>query len=490
MTASSTKQRDPRLPEGIGTLGTYRSAALAVEVFSLVILMKLLGPTPFGLVAMAEGLLLIFSAIGDAGVGGALVSDRNITRGRVAAATAIALGAGVTISLLCLAATPLVEAYYQNPSVALPWIALSILWSVNFLPGVPQAILQINGRFRHLGQIHLATAIVAAIAAIAAAFQLPGVWALIIRRCILVIGSLVLLFAAAQIRWARPTRDDLRSVIGYSSGIVGFNALNAIARNADNLLVGRFLGEAALGSYSLAYRILFLPLSQMTGLLGTVALPHLAALMPSRLHVAHSLAELMAATMRIATPALVGLALISPYLLHRFLGVLWIDAADPMRILALLAIYQTPFALSGLLFMVTRQTVRLFRWALFSTPLVVVSFAIGLPAGITGVALSYACVSLLLAPLLIVVMSRTCAVSPRVFLEPIARASVTAALASIPAISVFLVSRLLNLHGDLTILMTAVAALLATGWSIGREYLKLRPKHVEREEDGSAPGDS
>ena len=60
--------------------------------------------------------------------------------------------------------------------------------------------------------------------------------------------------------------------------ITGFNLLNFICRNLDNLLVGRWFGVAELGVYNRAYNLLMMPLGIITGLISTVLFPSLKKL--------------------------------------------------------------------------------------------------------------------------------------------------------------------------------------------------------------------
>ena len=64
----------------------------------------------------------------------------------------------------------------------------------------------------------------------------------------------------------------------FGSGVSGFNIVNYFARNADNLLIGKFYGSEQLGYYDRAYRLLLFPMSQILGPLGRVVLPLLARL--------------------------------------------------------------------------------------------------------------------------------------------------------------------------------------------------------------------
>ena len=52
----------------------------------------------------------------------------------------------------------------------------------------------------------------------------------------------------------RPTRSfsfaELRQIFRFSANLTGFNLLNFVSRNADNTIIGRVMGSAALGVYS------------------------------------------------------------------------------------------------------------------------------------------------------------------------------------------------------------------------------------------------
>ena len=73
--------------------------------------------------------------------------------------------------------------------------------------------------------------------------------------------------------WARPwwpklhfSWAEIRSISGFGLNLSAFNIVNYFARNADNMLVGKYLGAAPLGYYALAYNIMLFPV-QAVGLL-------------------------------------------------------------------------------------------------------------------------------------------------------------------------------------------------------------------------------
>ena len=75
----------------------------------------------------------------------------------------------------------------------------------------------------------------------------------------------------------RMRRDaGIRGMITFGGHLTGFNFVNYISRNVDNLLIGKFVGTDALGLYAKAYSILMLPLTQINSPLASVAVPALS----------------------------------------------------------------------------------------------------------------------------------------------------------------------------------------------------------------------
>ena len=63
---------------------------------------------------------------------------------------------------------------------------------------------------------------------------------------------------------------------------LGFRILNFWARNADNLLLARFVPLAELGNYTRAYNFMTLPVGQMNTMMGRVLFPALTRLRDDR----------------------------------------------------------------------------------------------------------------------------------------------------------------------------------------------------------------
>lgn len=389
-----------RLPAS-SALGSGRALRIAIEFATTAYLMRVLGPSPFGLVAMATGLMVAFSVFKDAGAGSSLVSDPELSPGKTGAALLVSGAMGVATMLVSLACTPLVVRFYGEPQLALIWIVVSVALLVTALSSVPASLIQRQQRFWLMGWIPLLSSVVAAAAALLLLRWRHDFWPVLIFQVVGSLSGLVLMWAWLRPEIGRPSRQHVREVFHFGRGLVGFDALNVLNRYADNVIVGFFLGSHALGLYLLAYKALMMPLREIGGVVGGIAYPRLSRLAPDWAQVGLGLAEVMRDVAIFSTPLCLGIAVAAPELIDVVFGEAWRGALVPLQVLALLGVMQTPFSQTGLAYTVSRQTGQMARWGALSTPAIVCSFVAGIPWGIEGVAIAYACTSLaLLLPLL------------------------------------------------------------------------------------------
>ena len=108
---------------------------------------------------------------------------------------------------------------------------------------------------------------------------------------------------------------------------MGAELLNQAAQNIDTLLIGRFLGVAALGDYSLAYTLATLPQGRVAPALVRVMFPTLVHLQEDDRAARESYCRLVRRMAWISFPFLTALALLGPSLLPVLYGPAWKGAA-------------------------------------------------------------------------------------------------------------------------------------------------------------------
>jgi O-antigen/teichoic acid export membrane protein len=210
---------------------------------------------------------------------------------------------------------------------------------------------------------------------------------------------------------------------GFASNTFGARSLSWGVLNADNLLVGRFLGAAPLGAYSLACSVALSPLNRVAVPITQVFFPAFSRMQDPR--------EIGAAWLRalrmvalVAVPSMLGVIVVSRELVQALFGARWMAAAPALQLLAPIGLMQALTALnSGILQSMDRSRT-LFRSTMLVSVVSIIAFAAGLPWGIKGVAFAYLVASCLVQPRFTAITARTvgltlhdCLVSIRGVLE-------------------------------------------------------------------------
>jgi PST family polysaccharide transporter len=228
--------------------------------------------------------------------------------------------------------------------------------------------------------------------AVAAAFD-AGYWALVVQQ---IVGGLCLTaFVWTAIDWrpSRPSRrTGVRPLLKFGAGVSVANVFYYFSSNADNILIGRFLGTGPLGLYARAYNLFLVPLRQIHGPMGNVVQPVMSAIFGDPARYRQFYRRTLSGIAIVGMPGVVFLAVLSRPIIEVVLGSRWLGAAEPFRWLAVAGFLQMISRTFSWLFTTSGRARAMAIWAGASAPLTVAAFAVGLHWGISGVAAAYAIV--------------------------------------------------------------------------------------------------
>jgi len=104
-----------------------------------------------------------------------------------------------------------------------------------------------------------------------------GYWALVFANVVQVAIKLVLAWSFSRWRPRLPSRkSQTRPLLSFGANLTAGTLMYSLARGADNLLIGRFFGAAAVGLYSRASVLLVRPLQQFMTPINAVLIPALS----------------------------------------------------------------------------------------------------------------------------------------------------------------------------------------------------------------------
>ena len=369
-----------------------------LQMASTMLLARLLTPADFGLVAMVTVITGFVELFMDLGLAMATVQRAKITQLQVTTLFWINLSVAVALMAVTIAIAPSIVWFYGEPRLQPITVVLATAFVVGGLGVQHQALLRRRMRFTTLASIEISSNLVGASAAVAAALLDLGVWSLVVQRLVAGVWTSCALWLRSGWRpsfgfdWAA-----VRPMLALGGHLTGFNTINYFARNADNMLIGRWWGPQALGLYSRAYQLLLLPLHQINNPISSVAIPALSRLQgdPERLRSFYL--QALALAVAVTMPLAVSMMVLSDEVVLIVLGPQWGDAAILFRLLAGAVLVRPACNTAGWLHVATGRTHRMLRWGIAYSTLVVLSFVIGIPYGPKGVASCYSAAMLLQA---------------------------------------------------------------------------------------------
>jgi len=371
-----------------------KASQLAVTI----ILARLLSPDDVGIVTMASVFTGFVILLSDLGTSAAIIQRANHPPGFLSSLFWINIAVGVIAMAVVAVASPVVALINDEPRLVPVLIVLSLSFPVTGLVALQRALLEKVMRFETLARIEMFSTALGGIVGIAVALAGGGIWALVFQ-------TLAMLAATAAGVWKksvwRPgfevSLTEIRSIVGFSGYLTGFNIVNYFARNADYMLIGSVLGKTELGYYSMAYRVLMFPLQNLSAVITRVTLPAFSKIQADDARFRRGYLASIGAIALISFPVMAGIFSVARPFVDAAFGEQWLPIVPILMIFAPVGLLQSIVATAGSIYIAKNQTALMFKWGLFAAVVVVTSFVVGLSWGPTGVAACYGAASLALA---------------------------------------------------------------------------------------------
>lgn len=411
-----------RVARSVGWTLAAQATTQVLALTTSIVVARLLGPFDVGIAAMALVFGTLAVIVADFGLGAAIIQRPELTEADRSTAFWASVAIGVALALSGVALSWPIAELYGEPRVQPLFAVLSIAFLFTALGVVQGALLVRDLRFRSL-QIRTIVATFASCAtAIALAAAGAGPWAVIAQDLVITGVSTALLWRASTWRpQATFSFERLRDMAGYSTRVFATQALTWANVTVDNLLIGRYLGPAPLGSYTIAYSLMTTPLKRIATPLTGVFFPAFSAMRDrDRIAVVWLRATRMLAA--VVVPVTLGMIPAAPALVAAVFGPEWTQSIPLIQILAAVGLVTSLVALNDGVLAALARTRLLFRyWLAFSTTSIAAfALALELGGGVEGVAWAVLAVTLALHPVFVVLTARALEVSALAWVRSVA----------------------------------------------------------------------
>jgi O-antigen/teichoic acid export membrane protein len=376
-----------------------QAARFVLQLGSTVVLARLLTPADFGLVAMVTAITGLAAAFQDLGLSEATIQRQEINHQQVSTLFWINAAVGLGLTLITASLAPVLARFYHEPRLKEITLWLSLTFFLSGLAVQHGALLKRQMRFLALGVRDVASYALALPVGIILAWRGAGFWAIVSLP--LTSTFLQMVLSWAMCRWVPsvPRRGaNVRSMVVFGGSIATSYLVFNVMRSADNVLIGRYLGAGPLGLYSRAYNLVMQPARQLFDPVGSVAIPAFSRLQGDPERFARYYLRTINLMIWISAPIFGFLFVAAEPVTLLILGHKWLAAAPVFRILAIFALAQLLYGSTIWLFVCRGESKDLLKLSVFTAPILIGGYFIGLPFGITGVALSASLVQLAILP--------------------------------------------------------------------------------------------
>jgi len=452
-----------RTVRSIGWSATSQIAQLLMQVQIFAILARLLTPSDFGLIAMVAVFSAFVAVFSNFGLTSAIIQKKEVSDETLSSTFWVNVGLGALLTIALAASAPLVAAFYSEPRLTPLVVFISTTFFITSFGSVQTALLTRSMNFKALAVINICALGISGAISVFLAFSGYGVWSLASLTVLSVFLTVV--FTWIYSRWVPHFSFRLQRVKGllrFGANVTGFSFFNYFARNADNLLIGKFLGAAPLGFYNLAYNLLLFPITNISNVIGNVMFPALSKVQHDKQMVRETYVTANRYIAAICFPLMIWVLVTAPQLIRVVYGPKWVGAIVLVQILAIASIEQSVGTNVWWIFLSQGRTDVLLKVGIFTTSVVVISFAVGLRWGVEGVAIAYTIATYLTAYPLLAIAFRVIDMKVRFMLAKLWSVTFAALMLGVIAFLLRISLEKLGVTQDLAVLAMMTAASLLT----------------------------
>lgn len=317
------------------------AAKLITQVYSWIItilVMRILAPNDYALMAMAAVIISFVSQFQELGVRVKLVQMQDYTLAYARSVYGLVLVVNFAIMAGLFLISPLIAAFFNQADLVAIVMALAVGLAISSVGSVPEALIQRQLEFRKLALIEIVAITLSSTLTLVMAASGFGVWSLVLSSLFgAVLRAVCLSFASSF--GSAPSFDfsGLGDTLKFGGFVMSQHLAWWLYVSLDTLLIGRFYPAHMLGLYSTSVHLATMPLQKVGSILHTLSFTGLARVATEMDTFRHYLLRGVKIVSVVMFPAFLGIAAVAFEFVPVVLGEKWEGVAPIMALLALSA---------------------------------------------------------------------------------------------------------------------------------------------------------
>lgn len=364
---------------GVTYIAVAKYSGILVQLLVTSILARLLVPEDFGIVAIATVIIAFFNILSDIGIGPAIVQNKKLSKIDLDNIFSFTVYTGLIMSATFFCLSYVIANYYNNEKLVPVCQLLAIPIVFHCASIVPLNIYYREKKFKFISQTALIVQTVSGVLSIGAALGGMGLYALIVSQIASSVLQFLIYYLSNRLRMNfLPRFFSFKKIMKFSIYQFFFNFINYFSRNLDKLLIGRYVGMTSLGYYEKSYRLMMMPLQNITFVIGPVMQPVFSVFQNDYNTLAKKYFKLLSFLAYVAFPLTVVIYFLADELILLFYGPQWIEAIPVFKILSFSIGIQIIVSTTGSIYQSANATKGLFVSGCWGAFFMVSSFIITL----------------------------------------------------------------------------------------------------------------
>lgn len=330
------KDLKQKVLSGLGWSVGARFFARSITWIITIVVIRLLNPQDYGLMAMAGVFIAFLTMLNELGLGVVLIQRPDLCKHTLRQIFGLLVIVNSFLFLFVLALAPFAAGFFDEQRIVPIMRFLSAQFLITSFAVIPRSLIVRDMLFKEKSLVDLVSAIMSSLITLLLALKGWGVWSL-------VWGTLTLnLCLSIGFNIIRPyfcmplfSFKGIKEIISFGGYVTITQLFWFFYTQIDVFIVGKLLGKQMLGFYSVGATLSSLPMEKVSGIINQVAFPAFASIQTDIRQVASHFQKAIRMMAFIAFPILWGISSIAPEIVRLFLGEKWLSAIMPFQILSL-----------------------------------------------------------------------------------------------------------------------------------------------------------
>lgn len=340
---------------------------LMIQLGTVFYLSRLIPPEEYGLVALSTIVMNLAYVFSDMGLAASIIHKKNVNARLLNTVYTINLAAGTIIMITIVSTSNLIESYFEAPGLQELLLVSATIFPVIAFSTVHKALHEKTEDFRSLAMFEVSANLISFIVVLLLSHFHPAAMSIVIQIWCAAFITSILIIRNSNAKVTTKVKfiaSDIKYLFNYSGNIFASHLVNFLSRNIDNIVIGKVFGTATLGIYSIAYKLMMLPITNISNVIARSFFPHIAN---RERKMEAKIRDFKTGTfyiIAIISPAMIGLSILSAEFIAVIFDNSWSGLSQMILWLAPAAILQSAITLCGPVLMGIGKTSALAKLAL------------------------------------------------------------------------------------------------------------------------------